>query len=122
MRLFILVCCLFFVSCTHMKKVGWVLSSNPFPNSKKSVANGAKIYEEHCLSCHGERGNGKGELSSTFKVRPSNLVHIAKDRWDSTFAAHVAYGKSGNEDMPKFVETLKENQIWDVTNYIYSLR
>lgn len=35
---------------------------------------GKKIYEEKCLSCHGEKGDGKGFLASTFDPKPGKFT------------------------------------------------
>jgi cytochrome c1 len=35
---------------THMK--------NPVPGTVQSIAEGKKLYEKHCMACHGESGKG----------------------------------------------------------------
>lgn len=120
---FILVCSVLFLSsCAHFKKVGWVLSSNPSPHSPESIQRGSGIYKNYCLSCHGLTARGDGPAKNQLLTQPADLIAVAKKRWDSTFAAHVAFGKAGNKEMPKFESTLTEQEVWDVTNYIYSLK
>ena len=108
--------------CSAVGKVAWVFSSNPTKNSLQSLERGKAIYESNCLSCHGIDGRGKGPLAKELATTPADLIEIAQSRWDSTFAAHVAYGKTGNQEMPAFVDKLSKEEIWDVTNFVYSLK
>jgi len=108
-------------SCSHIKKLAWAVATNPYKKDKLSPDRGRKVYQKNCLSCHGENADGKGDVAKTLKVHPAHLVNDAKEHSDSVFAAHVAYGKSGSDEMPSFAEILSEKEIWDVTNYIYSL-
>lgn len=110
-----------FCACSHFRKAAWLLSSNPYPQDKASVLRGKSIYQEHCLRCHGKSALGNGPEVKELKTKPSNLVKISHHKSDSSFAGHVSLGKSTNDEMPAFRNTLTESQIWDVTNYIYSL-
>ncbi|MBI4402482.1 MAG: c-type cytochrome [Nitrospirae bacterium] len=37
------------------------------------VSNGKRLYEQHCLRCHGAAGWGDGPLARELKVPPANF-------------------------------------------------
>ena len=95
-------------SCTDDKAV---TSSSP-ANISKQVKQGASIYEEKCLNCHGENGQGG--------ICP-NLVD---GKWkyggtDDDIYKSVSEGRPGG--MPNWNETLGEEKIKSIVAYIRSL-
>ena len=72
--------------------------------------------------CHGATAKGDGADAAKLKTRPSDLTLVASQKKDNIFAARVAYGVSTSAEMPKFSDKLTDQQIWDVTNYVYSLK
>src|SRR4051812_26675462 len=53
---------------------------NPYPLkwgnntvSPKVMANGLKLYNTYCVSCHGRTGLGDGAPGITFTVKPANF-------------------------------------------------
>jgi len=104
-----------------MKKTTWLLSSNPYEGSTESAAQGEAIYAARCASCHGATGFGDGAAGKAFETPPRDLRAYIADHTTAHFAAHVAYGKTGNPTMPGFLGVLTEDQVWHVTNYVYSL-
>lgn len=118
------------------------------PSSPESIANGRKIFlskNAKCASCHGEtaRGNGPsteafndipGEAPGTKSDKPGlfdNWGNIVKPR-DLTSGVfrggrrpidiyrRIHSGIKGTP-MQAFGTTLKEEQIWDVVNYVLSI-
>lgn len=104
-----------------MSKLSWRSSSNPYRESRDSVARGEALYARECASCHGMQGLGDGPAGQSLAIRPTNLRVFIGERDEGYFASQVAYGKTGNPDMPRFVDELSSDEIWHVTNYVYSL-
>lgn len=83
---------------------------------------GKKIYTDHCVSCHGSKAMGDGELlkSSGRKARPlatnDYRDHISLIQM---FTA-IAIGRK-KTPMPSFSSSLTDHQIWSVTIYLFSL-
>jgi mono/diheme cytochrome c family protein len=119
--LLVLSLSLFGPGCQLMRKTGWLLSSNPYEGSIDSAARGEAIYATTCASCHGPTGFGDGEAGKEFEIPPRNLRAYIVDHSTAYFAGHVAYGKTGNPTMPGFIGILSNDQVWHVTNYVYSL-
>ena len=40
----------------------------------ENVAKGERLYQEHCASCHGTDGDGKGKVASDLSTKPRNFT------------------------------------------------
>ena len=92
---------------------------NPIKSDKDSIARGAINYATHCVSCHGINAEGDGELATTIKPTPTNLKAMSGGHTDGDFAWKIANGRGA---MPAWKNTLNENDIWDLVNFIQSLK
>jgi mono/diheme cytochrome c family protein len=98
-------------------------AKNPAPSTPESVANGAKTYSRYCMSCHGKEGKGDGLAGARLEPKPSNLTdaewkHGASD--GEIFA--VIHDGAKNTPMKAFGSRLTEKEIWDVVNYVRTLK
>lgn len=64
---------------------------------------GETLYKQHCASCHGGTGNGKGELANGMEPPPINFTDQSRARERSIFALHqvIEQGIDGTS-MPSF--------------------
>ncbi len=118
------------------------------PSSSESIARGRKIFlskEAKCASCHGETARGNGPSTEAFNDLPGkppgtksdkpglfdNWGNIVKPRNLTTgvfrggrrpidIYRRIHSGIKGTP-MQAFGTTLKEEQIWDVVNYVLSI-
>ena len=112
----------FIMGCSHMKKTLWVISPNPLSSNKEDLKKGRRLYEQHCLSCHGKKARGDGPQASSLESPPTDLVKSSTQRWQGTFAGIIAEGKAGGPEMPAFRGELSQKEIWQVTSYVYALK
>ncbi len=92
-----------------------------FPADAADIRNGALIYIENCLPCHGEEGLGDGPQSQQLPVPvaalglPENARRASPARWYTVVT-------QGNLDrfMPPFT-SLSDQERWDVVSYALSL-
>lgn len=91
---------------------------NPVRADEVSRASGRKLFEANCASCHGPTGRGNGALAARLETLPADLVVMARQYPDGDFAWKIANGRG---QMPAWKETLSENQIWDLVNFIQNL-
>ena len=82
---------------------------------------GKKIYEAHCLSCHGVHGNGQGPATRGLSPPPPDFTDPAfwENRTNS-FLFHVI--QNGLGSMPGWSDTLSPGSIEDVLSYIRTFR
>lgn len=92
--------------------------ANPVKATPASIARGKKIYAANCASCHGEKGAGDGPAGKTLNPKPANLAAMAPQHLPGDLAWKI---ENGRGPMPAWKGTLKQNQIWDVVNFLQAL-
>jgi mono/diheme cytochrome c family protein len=92
---------------------------NPVKPTPESLAKGKKMYSFDCAMCHGKDGDGKGDMASDYKNVPDFTKPGAlKDRT----AGELFYiTRNGKGDMPPEGDRAKDEDIWNMVNYIRSL-
>ena len=86
---------------------------------KLDEGRGEKIYLEYgCVSCHGIKGKGDGEMASFLDPKPRNFTsHVEmKNLPDSLMMYSIKHGVVGSS-MPEHSE-LNENEINDLVIYL----
>jgi putative copper resistance protein D len=86
-----------------------------------SVANGARLYAQHCAVCHGAGGHGDGPGAAGLLRDPADLT--AKHTADHTAGDlfwWLTYGIQGSP-MPGFRHQLSEEERWDLINFLRAL-
>jgi mono/diheme cytochrome c family protein len=91
---------------------------NPIKSDQASLARGKQSYFQYCSSCHGATALGDGPNGAMLNPKPTNLASMAGIHPDGDFAWKIANGRGS---MPEWRTVLKENQIWDLVNYIQAL-
>lgn len=96
--------------------------ASPTAFSLASIANGARVYNAACASCHGVDGRGEGPLASTLTRWPPTVVGPLLGRHaDGELFWHIAHGMrdtQGTATMPAFANRLNDNDIWAVLDYM----
>ena len=90
---------------------------NPVPETAESIASGKMVYTQRCASCHGEKGDGKGEKAGDLSLEPTNFTD-AHETSLSTDGELFWKISEGHRPMPRFKDKLSENERWDLVNYI----
>lgn len=91
---------------------------NPIKLSKQSVNTGAKLYQQYCTSCHGANAEGDGMAGMMLDPKPTNLRAMSGGHPDGDFAYKIREGRGA---MPSWKNTLNENQVWHLVNFIQTL-
>ncbi|MEO1287681.1 MAG: cytochrome c, partial [Chloroflexota bacterium] len=89
------------------------------PPSAPDIANGARIYQQSCTSCHGEMGAGDGELVESGDVpRMGSFLDPVHMRQQSP-AFYYDIITNGNiiNLMPPWSGSLSVQERWDVAMY-----
>lgn len=94
--------------------------SNPLKNDAATIAEGKKLYSSQCALCHGNNGDGKGDLAEDMKLTMRDYHDPAtlKDKSDGDLFYILSKGKG---DMPGEGDRLSETQRWQLIAYVRSL-
>jgi mono/diheme cytochrome c family protein len=125
---------LFFVSATFFllsavlvaQPKPWVVPANfktmknPVAQSDASTKAGLAGFTKNCASCHGKTGLGDGVKARTLKDFPGNF---SKAEFQSNADGDIFYKtKTGRGEMPKYDGKLSDDDIWNVVNYMRTLK
>lgn len=95
--------------------------SNPLPANESTLAAGRTLYEKHCAFCHGSDGSGPGTNGMQFYPPVPSLRAPAEPLRDGQIFSIVQLGIRYTA-MPGFSKTLNDDEIWQVTAFVQSLR
>ena len=94
---------------------------NPVAATAESIAAGQDTYRKSCAPCHGIKAEG-GSGNDLIPASPD----LTDDTWDhgstdGEIFASVKDGIAPEFNMTPFKDRLKDDEIWNVVNYIRSL-
>lgn len=90
--------------------------TNPVKPSPESLAKGKKVYRVDCAMCHGENGDGKGDMAADMKnVTDFTNPDVQKNSTDGQWFQIIRKGKG---EMPPEGDRAKDDDVWNVVNYI----
>jgi mono/diheme cytochrome c family protein len=94
---------------------------NPIGATPASVDAGAKLYRQHCRSCHAS--DASGGVGDEGGPAPPNLKD---DKWkygssDGEIFTAIKRGIPPDLAMPEWADKLTDAEIWHVVNYLRSL-
>jgi mono/diheme cytochrome c family protein len=82
---------------------------------------GKTIYQQHCLNCHGEKGDGHGPDIQFLTVPPANFHSLqSRSKTDWELMTVITYGVIFSP-MHGWADRLTEQERWDVLSYIRQL-
>lgn len=101
------------------------------PTSASSLAAGKQVYDKlQCASCHGTDGKGTDAVATDLHddwqqpIAATNLTEPWTFRGGSTAKDIYMRFRTGidGSPMPSYVGTASENEMWNLANYVVSLR
>jgi mono/diheme cytochrome c family protein len=93
---------------------------NPVPPTPESSAAGKQIYLRRCASCHAANGEG-GPGNDLIPAAPSLVDDQVKLKTDGQIFNNIKNGVGPDFNMVPFKDTLKDDEIWNVVNYLRSI-
>lgn len=92
-----------------------------FPQQAPDLENGAAIYQEKCVDCHGDAGLGDGALAADINgdVAAIGTEEVADVASPLEWYSIVLLGNI-EKLMPPFSGSLSEQDAWDVVAYAYA--
>jgi mono/diheme cytochrome c family protein len=97
-----------------------LLLANPLPATDAVLARGRRLYETHCLVCHGQLGDGRKLLSDKYTGAPANFHQARlKEAPDGHFYAVITDGKN---TMAAYGKDIRPLDRWAVVHYVRALQ
>jgi Cytochrome c, mono- and diheme variants len=93
---------------------------NPVATGDVSTKAGLALYTKNCASCHGKAGLGDGVKARTLKDFPGDFSKA--DFQNQNDGEHFFMTKTGRGEMPKYEGKLADNDIWNIVNYMRTLK
>jgi high-affinity iron transporter len=93
------------------------------PRTALDVAEGARVYQQNCASCHGPRGMGDGPAAATLNPKPPAIGGAATmfGVTPAMMFRKISIGVKGTA-MPAFSPQLTPEQRWNAVVYLDGLR
>ena len=93
---------------------------NSVTPTPQSLAKAKELFSYDCVSCHGEKGNGKGDLAKDMGLNVPDFTDPAtlKNIPDATLFSTIHDGKG---PMPEEGDRAKTDEIWNLVLYVRSL-
>lgn len=91
------------------------------PLGADAATAGANIFKTNCETCHGVQGHGDGPIAASLDPKPQNLAELQSAAADDYLFWRIAEGKAGTS-MPPWKNILTEEQIWQVTAFLRTLK
>ncbi|MFP5470251.1 MAG: c-type cytochrome [Bacteroidia bacterium] len=93
---------------------------NPIEKSDQTTLAGKKIFEQQCWSCHGKSGNGDGPSARNLKIKPTNFSSPSfQSQTDGEIFWKISEGRG---EMAAYKNSLKEENRWQIVNYLKTLK
>jgi len=93
---------------------------NPVPANQESLAAAQQLFQDNCVLCHGEKGEGDGPGAKTIKVKPANFAD-PKLQASETDGALFWKMTNGRGPMPSWKDDLTDKERWQLVKYIRKL-
>jgi mono/diheme cytochrome c family protein len=92
---------------------------NPVKPTADSQEHARKVYGYDCAMCHGEKGDGKGDVVADLKLTLKDYTDPAslKDLTDGEIFYII---KNGKGKMPGEGERSKPDDLWNMVIYVRS--
>ncbi len=91
---------------------------DPVPYAKTSIGLGKRLFLQNCTGCHGD--DGKAELAVVAEATDLTQPKGYKDGTAEGELFRNIRDGAGSQ-MPPFKDTLNEQEIWNLVNFVRSL-
>lgn len=98
------------------------ISEQVYPPAPPAAARGKLLFDQYCVTCHGERGDGKGPSAAALSPAPANFTDAQFMHSETPYDFYhvISLGKS-NTAMPAWDGVLSVQDRWDLVSYLWTL-
>lgn len=91
------------------------------PTSWPNIANGKLLYQQNCITCHGQSGLGDGPSAASLTPKPANFFNAKRMSEISAFHSFNTI-RLGVPKTGMLASQLSDKEIWDLAFYVMSIR
>jgi cbb3-type cytochrome oxidase cytochrome c subunit len=104
---------------------GYWLSGDPLPVTEENLLRGKEVFQDRCVGCHGEKGDGKGPGAKFLSPAPADFTDkddacCGGDTGPGDFYYRILRGWPGTA-MENFGDRLSVNDIWRVVLFVKTI-
>lgn len=93
---------------------------NAVKSDDASINAGKALFNKNCVSCHGKTGLGDGPKAKGLETFPGNF---SKGEFQAMSDGDLFYKvKVGRDEMPKYEGKIDDEGIWQMVNYMRTLK
>ncbi len=96
----------------------WRTMPNPYPPDAQSLARGKFVYQQSCVGCHGDFGDGGGPAAPWLNPKPANFTTLRRIGASGGLLYYQIMNGITGSAMMSFKRELESEKIWDVSNYV----
>ena len=93
---------------------------NPVKSDEASILAGKDLYNKNCAACHGKTGLGDGPKSKGLKTPVSSFAKVEYQKQSDGDQFYKT--KFGRGEMTKYEGKIDDNGIWQIINYLRTLK
>ena len=101
-----------FANLTDRQRWDVVAYAMSLSSSADDIAQGKNLYQENCISCHGQSGKGDGTEAGGLSTQPPDLTDQSLMAQTSPSSLYQAITSGVAPDMPPYTSTLSESERW----------
>jgi len=98
----------------HHRHREYAKIKNPVAKTEASILEGGKLYEKHCMVCHGKAGKGG--------IGPDLSRRVLKHGSTDGEIFHIITSGAKGTAMKGFGDKLPDAMRWHLVNYVSSLK
>ena len=99
--------------------------TNPLGSDAAVTDAGKEVYDLNCVTCHGESGKGDGPAGASLDPKPANFSERLPEVQDDFIFWVINEGGAAaglSPSMASYKGVLSEDEMWQVTAYIRTLK
>ncbi|MCI0336533.1 MAG: c-type cytochrome [Acidobacteria bacterium] len=94
---------------------------SPLPANEATISSGRSLFNQKCISCHGENGKAQTEFASVMNVKPEDLTSPNVRALTEGEIFSVIGSGSGSSGMPAFKGRISDEALWQIALYVKQL-
>jgi mono/diheme cytochrome c family protein len=92
----------------------------------QSAAEGKKLYDQYCTTCHGDKGKGDGVAAKALPTKPADhtngaIMNQLSDQFLITIISKGGSAAGKSSFMPSWGSAISDKEIRDIVAYLRSI-